>query len=118
MTETFPPSLDDRPERLRQAGLVRLRIFIGGFAAMAAALLFLWCLAGLGPVNPNTATRDQLLTLPGVGSETADRILKLRPFADEADFAQRLAGLGPQVLEQVRTRLDFDGDGRGDCCVH
>lgn len=118
MTEAFSPAIDESAARLRQAGRVQRWIFIGGFLIVAVVLALLWQLAGQMLVNPNTATRDQLLALPAVSPELADRILTLRPFVDEADFAQRVTGLSPKALEEMRSRLDFDGDGQGDCCVH
>lgn len=117
MTDAFHQSLPQNPGTLRQGGAVQRWIFIGGFLALVAALLFLWLLTGRRLVNPNTATRDQLLSLPAMSPEVADRILNLRPFMDEADFEKRVPGLAPQALTEMRARLDFDGDGRGDCCV-
>ena len=114
MSEASPPAPQKRPgttPRWVILGIVLLLMFV------VPALLFFWMSTSQAPVNPNTATREQLLTLPEVGPNLADQILKLRPFTDEADFAKRVPGIEPKLLEQIRTRLDFDGDGQGDCCV-
>lgn len=100
-----------RPRWLILDGVLLLMFIIPG-------LLFLWIRAGDNLVNPNTATREQLLTLPGISTEVADRILVARPFTTETDFLNRVPGIEPQAVQEMRTRLDFDGDGRGDCCVH
>lgn len=94
----------------------KLLLVAGGIALVLVVLFLLW--RGQNqPVNPNTATREQLMTLPEVGPEIADRILKLRPFTDAADMEKRVQGIGPKTLEQMKKALDFDGDGAADCCV-
>jgi hypothetical protein len=39
------------------------------------------------PININKATREELQTIPGVGSITAHRIIKNRPFSEVSDVA-------------------------------
>lgn len=114
MSDDLPPATQKRPgttPRWVILGIVLLLMFV------IPALLFFWISTSPGLVNPNTATREQLLALPQVRPEMADRILQLRPFTDAADFEKRVPGLEPPLLEQIRPRLDFDGDGQGDCCV-
>ncbi|HET7226157.1 MAG TPA: helix-hairpin-helix domain-containing protein [Candidatus Eisenbacteria bacterium] len=41
------------------------------------------------PLDLNTASRDQLLTLPGVSAEIADRIVASRPFTGTSDLVSR-----------------------------
>lgn len=47
---------------------------------------------GLGnnkPLDLNSATRDQLLTLPGLTGTDADRIIQNRPYRDKNDLLTR-----------------------------
>ncbi|MCB9496578.1 MAG: ComEA family DNA-binding protein [Fibrobacteria bacterium] len=60
-------------------------------------------------INPNTATREQLIALPGVGPALAARILEARvksPFRSLADL-DRVKGIGPAKLETLRSHLTF-----------
>jgi competence protein ComEA len=58
-----------------------------------------------GPIHLNTATADELDTLPGVGPVTAERILEYReqngPFRS-VDELDAVTGIGPKRLEQLR----------------
>jgi competence ComEA-like helix-hairpin-helix protein len=61
-------------------------------------------------VNPNTASRDELMALPGIGEKLANRIIEARaaqPFTNAEDLA-RVPGLGAGTLvERLRPRLVF-----------
>ena len=61
--------------------------------------------AASGPVNLNTATADELDTLPGVGPATAAAIIAHReqhgPFASVDDLGD-VRGIGPTKLEALR----------------
>jgi hypothetical protein len=59
------------------------------------------------PVNPNTATEDELRQLPGVGPALAARIVAGRPFTGPDDL-RRVPGIGPAALDSLRRRLVFD----------
>lgn len=52
-------------------------------------------------VNPNTAARDQLMLLPGVGEITANRIIEARPFKVARDLLD-VDGIGPKTLEKLK----------------
>ena len=58
-----------------------------------------------GPVNINSATPDELDTLPGIGPATAAAIVSDRsahgPFKSVDDL-QRVRGIGPAKFEQLR----------------
>jgi competence protein ComEA len=41
------------------------------------------------PIDINSANRDQLKTLPGIGDVEADRIISGRPYHSKADLAER-----------------------------
>jgi len=56
-------------------------------------------------LNINTATREQLIDLPGIGTTLADRILEYRasrgPFRS-ADEMRRIKGMTQKRLEHIR----------------
>jgi competence ComEA-like helix-hairpin-helix protein len=54
-------------------------------------------------VNINTATRDELMTLPGVGEVTADRIIEYRekkPFESTEELIE-IKGIGETKLAKI-----------------
>jgi competence ComEA-like helix-hairpin-helix protein len=54
-------------------------------------------------INVNTATRDELMTLPGVGEVTADRIIEYRenkPFESTEELIE-IKGIGEAKLEKI-----------------
>ncbi len=60
-------------------------------------------------VNLNTAEREELMTLPGVGPAIADRILESRPFSSIDDL-RRVSGIGSNFVEGIRTRITLNND--------
>lgn len=62
----------------------------------------------VGPVNLNTATLDQLDSLPGVGPSTAQKILDWRtangPF-QSVDQLQDVSGIGPSKFAEIAPKV-------------
>jgi DNA uptake protein ComE-like DNA-binding protein len=61
-------------------------------------------------LNPNTASRDDLDRLPGIGEAIANRIIEARddaPF-EEAKDMQRVHGIKQKTLGKFEQYLDFD----------
>lgn len=58
-----------------------------------------------GPVSINSATREELDSLPGIGPATADKIIGYReangPFTSVEELTE-VPGIGPAKLEQIR----------------
>lgn len=62
-------------------------------------------------INPNTASRDDLMRLPGVGESLANRIIEGRPYAKPADL-DRVPGIGAATLRQLTPLLQFQSSPR------
>lgn len=61
------------------------------------------------PVDPNTAARDDLTKLPGVGETLANRIIAERengPYEIPEDLL-RVEGIGPKTLDRFKNMLAF-----------
>jgi competence ComEA-like helix-hairpin-helix protein len=58
------------------------------------------------PVEINTASRDELMGLPGIGEKNANRIIGARPFSSIEDL-DRVPGIGPASLEKLRPFITF-----------
>lgn len=53
------------------------------------------------PIEINTAARDELIGLPGIGEKTANKIISARPFFSLDDLA-RVPGISSASLEKIR----------------
>lgn len=57
-------------------------------------------------INPNTATRGELMTLPDIGEKSANDIIENRPFRQPNDLLN-VPGIGPKTLEKIQSSLEF-----------
>ena len=61
--------------------------------------------AGTSFLDPNSATREQLTTVPGITPEMADAVIAGRPYADMRGVNAKLTGLTEEQRDSVYTRL-------------
>lgn len=57
-------------------------------------------------LDPNTAARDELMMLPGLGEELTNRIIEARPFGAIDDLL-RVQGIGAAKLDKIRPYLEI-----------
>ena len=75
-----------------------------GRFALAAAAWLLAVGAALAAVDANTATREQLDAVRGIGPALSERIVAERsrsPFKDMNDLQQRVRGIGSQTAKKL-----------------
>ena len=65
--------------------------------------------AGSLVVNINTASEEQLQTVPGIGPARAAQIVAGRPW-ESVDAIVRIQGIGPSQLESLRPFLTTTGE--------
>ena len=58
------------------------------------------------PIDPNTATVDEIMLLPGVGEVLAERIVQGRPYKTIDDL-RRVPGVGEKVFAQMKDSLQI-----------
>ncbi|MDA8165564.1 MAG: ComEA family DNA-binding protein [Desulfobacteraceae bacterium] len=75
----------------------------------ALLLVLLWAAVAIAAVNINTASQQELETLPGIGPAKAKAILKYRaekgPFQRVDDLA-KVKGVGPKNLERLKNQIE------------
>jgi competence protein ComEA len=58
-------------------------------------------------IDPNTASRDDLMRLPGVGETLANRIIERRPYARVVDLLE-VDGIGPAKFRELKGMLRIE----------
>ena len=61
--------------------------------------------AASGFLDPNAASREELLAVPGMTPQLADAVIAGRPYQDMRGVNARLAGLSEEQRDSVYTRL-------------
>ena len=54
-------------------------------------------------IDLNTATREELESLPHIGAERAEQVIALRPLSDISELTT-IKGIGPKRLEEIRAQ--------------
>src|SRR5262249_18845739 len=58
-------------------------------------------------VNVNTASKDELATLPGMSKRKAAKVIAGRPYSSAADLSK--SGLSAKQIEKLMSLLTFEG---------
>lgn len=109
MSDAFKDFVARREAKIKGGGTSNNLLWIVLAVAFAAVVVFL-VLRGdptTGPVNPNTASLEQLQSLDGVGVEIAKGIIAGRPYTKPEDLT-KVPGIGPKTVEKIKPRLVFD----------
>jgi comEA protein len=64
----------------------------------------------IGRININTASRVELMKLPGIGEKTADKIInfrKVNPFSKIEDI-MKVKGIGTKKFEKMKDKITVD----------
>jgi len=79
---------------------------------LAFAMWFAISGVALAVVNINTATKEELTTLKGVGEKRAQEIINYRskngPFKTVDDL-EKVPGIGPGIMKQIRSEVTTTG---------
>jgi competence ComEA-like helix-hairpin-helix protein len=108
MSKAFNELIEKRQQqiRARDRQMRLLWLLLAVAAVVVVAISLLRPDPSTGPINVNTASVEQLSTLPEVGAEIAKRIVAARPFAKPEDLLQ-VKGIGEKTLEKMKPRLVF-----------
>ena len=79
---------------------------------LALLMWFAICGVAIAAVNINTATKEELTTLKGIGDKRAQDIIDYRtkngPFKTIDDL-EKVPGIGPGTMKQIRSQLSTTG---------
>ena len=79
---------------------------------LVLALWFAFAGAAFAAVNINTATKEELVTLKGIGDKRAQEIIDYRKKNGDfksIDDLEKVPGVGPGIMKQIRSQLTISG---------
>ena len=79
---------------------------------LALALWFACAGAAMAAVNINTATKEELVSLKGIGEKRAQAIIDYRKKNGDfknVDDLEKVEGIGPGTMKQIRSQLTITG---------
>lgn len=111
MGKLYDDSIFNRPEQPTKppapAGN-RLIVIVVALAVLAYAGLSAWrWWSARQPVNVNTASLEQLQSIPEVGPAIARKIVEGRPYATPEDL-KRVSGIGDKTFEKMKARVKVE----------
>lgn len=112
MSDAFKEFMAKREaEQQAQSGSQKWLIILGAIAiAVVVVIVVMRGDPSKRILNPNTATAEELATLPGIGPQTASAIVqkrKSKPFTKVEDLLD-VKGIGDKTLEKMKPRLKID----------
>lgn len=75
----------------------------------ALFLVFLWVAVAVAAVNINTASQQDLETLPGIGPAKAEAIIKYREehgSFHQVDDLTKVNGIGQKTIDSIRDSIE------------
>ncbi|RAX57575.1 DNA-binding protein [Helicobacter monodelphidis] len=80
---------------------------------MRKILLFLFCLSSFifAAININTATKEELVKLKGIGEKKAEAIIEYRTQQGafkSIEEIQKVRGIGPKQFESIKNEITVD----------
>ena len=88
---------------------MRIRLSLLALIALIALISMTLAQGVSMRINVNTAARDQLELLPGVGSKSSLEITKNRPYTTAAEFQVKVKGIGESSWAKMQRFVVFSG---------
>jgi competence protein ComEA len=92
----------------------------GGFMKKLVLAFAIWLAAlgiALAAVNVNTASKDELVSVKGIGEKRAQAIIDYRtkngPFKTVDDL-EKVPGIGPGIMKQIKSQISVSGPNTVD----